>query len=155
MRKSIFLIKKNHGFTLLELMIASGVVIITLAGLLATYVACLELEETTKNSNLALNSARQVLEEVRSVPFLTIFGAYDGYTFQVPGFAANSSQGYVYINNSNPDLLNVTVGVCWRQKSSRIIGECQNAGGVISFSDTDSNGILDSPVQLNTLMGQR
>lgn len=155
MRKSIFLIKKKHGFTLLELMIASGVLIITLAGLLATYVACLELGETTKNSNLALNAARQVLEEVRNTPFLSIFGTYDGYLFQVPGLATNSSQGYVSINNSNPDLLNVTVGVCWRQKSSRIIGECQDAGGVVSFSDANSNDILDSPVQLNTLMGQR
>lgn len=154
MRKLIFLIKKNHGFTLLELMIASGVLIIALVGLLATYIACLELEETTKNSNSALNAARQVLEEIRDTPFLSIFDTYDGYTFHVPGFAANSSQGYVSINNST-DLLNVTIGVCWRQKSLRIIGECQDVAGVVSFSDANGNSILDSPVQLTTLMGQR
>ena len=145
----------KKGFTLLELVITAGILIFALCGLLASYVACLELNETTKNSNLALNAAMAVLEEIRSAPFLSIFSNYNGYTFQVAGMSADSSLGQAFIDNTNPGLLNVTIGVCWRQKSSKIIGECQISGGVVTFSDANGNGILDSPVELTTLMAQR
>lgn len=136
-------------------MIVSGIVIVALAGILATYVVCFELMETTKNSNLALNAAQQVLEEMRSVAFTSIYSIYNGHTFFVPALGANNNLGRVYINNSNPGLLNVTVGVCWRQKSQRIIGECRVNGTVLTFNDTNANNILDSPVQMTTLMAQR
>ncbi len=147
--------KTKSGFTLLELMIASAVIIIALAGLLATYVACLELSETTKNSNLALNSASEVLEQIRSATFSGISSSYNGYNFSVSGMATNQSLGHVYVDDSDPTLLNITIGVCWKQKASRIIGECQEVSNNLTFSDANSNNILDSPVQLSTLMAQR
>lgn len=145
----------KSGFTFLELMIVCGILIVALTGLLATYVTCLELTETTKNSNYALQAAQKVIEEVRSTAFTSVASVYNGYTFQVPFMAANSSIGRVVVNSTNATLLRVDVGVCWRQKGNRIIGECQNVSGVLTFNDTNTNGFLDSPVQLVTLVGQR
>jgi prepilin-type N-terminal cleavage/methylation domain-containing protein len=144
--------RKNKGFTLLELMFAAAVIVVTLAGLLSTYVTCLELNETAKNTNLALSIAQRVMEEIRSTTFTSIFSTYNGYGFTVSGMASNASYGYVTVNNTNATLLNVTIGVCWKEKSSRIIGECGDVGGVFAFN---GSGVLDSPVQLATLMAQR
>ncbi|MFH0877203.1 MAG: hypothetical protein V1863_03155 [Candidatus Omnitrophota bacterium] len=151
------LIKKaKSGFTFLELLITSGVIIIALTGLLATYITCYELNETSKNSNLALTEAQRVMEEIFNTDFLSVPGVYNGFTFAVSGLPAGNSVGRVTVDNStNPDLLNVTVGVCWRQRDSRIIGECVDSSGILTFSDANINGVLDSPVQLQTLVAQR
>ena len=146
---------KKNGFTLIELVIASGVLIFGLVALLATFIYCLELIETTKNSSLALKAAEEVLEQMRRSDFLNVYSNYNGYTFSVSGMPANTNLGRVTVNNSDPDLLAVDIGVCWKQRNERIIGECQESGGVLVFSDSDSNGILDSPVMLETRMAQR
>ncbi len=148
-------LRKQRGFTLLELMIAAAVLIVALTGLLGTYITCLELNELTRNSNLALNAAQAVFEEIRSADFLNLPANYDGYTFQVAGMSANSSLGYVAIDSSNTTLLQVAIGVCWRQKGDRIIGECVDSGGALNFSDANSNDYLDSPVLIRTLMADR
>jgi type II secretory pathway pseudopilin PulG len=147
--------RTNSGFTLLELMIAAAIIIVALAGLLSTYVACFELNETTRNTNLALNAAQKTLEEVRSSTFSGIATAYNGYNFSVSGMSENVSLGHVYVDNTSTSLLNITVGVCWKQKGSKIVGECQEVSGVLVFSDANSNNVLDSPVELSTLMAQR
>lgn len=148
---------KNHnrGFTLLELMISCGVIIVALAGLLSTYVACLGLNETTRNTSLSLSAAQRVFEEIRSATFTGVAAAYDGYNFSVAGMAAGESLGHVRVDSSDPGLLNITMGVCWRQKGDRVIGECADSGGILVFVDSDGNNVLDSPVQLSTLLAQR
>jgi len=148
-------IRSRKGFTLLELMVVAGLTITALVGLLATYVSCLELTEITRNSQLALVSAQTVLEQMRATAFTSLYTTYNGKNFTVDGMATGASLGRVTVDNSNTSLLNVTVGVCWQQKSNRIIGECYNASGVLTYSDTNANGVLDSPVQISTLMAQR
>jgi prepilin-type N-terminal cleavage/methylation domain-containing protein len=146
---------RQTGFTLLEVMIAAGVLVIALTGLLSTYTACFKLNETTRNSNLALNAAQEKLEEIRSATFLSIFDSYNGTSFSVSGMPVSDSLGYVSINNTNTSLLRVTIGVCWRDQDSKIIGECQDAAGSLVFVDTNGNGILDSPAEFMTEMAQR
>ncbi len=145
----------KRGFTLLELMISCGVIMVALAGLLSTYVACLELNETTRNTNLALSAAQRVSEEIRSATFTGIAASYNGYNFTVPGIPAGASFGHVYVDNSDPALLNITVGVCWEQRGNRTLGECSKSGGILVFTDSNGNNVLDSPVQLATLVAQR
>jgi type II secretory pathway pseudopilin PulG len=142
----------NKAFTLLELIIVCGIVIIALTGLLATFVACLELVETTKNSQMAMEEAQRVLEEMRTVVFTSVYSSYNGYSFQVSAMPAGMSAGKVYINNTNADLLNATIGVCWEQRGGRIIGDCSDSGGTLIFNDNIS---LNSPVQIMTLITQR
>lgn len=146
----------SSGFTLLELMIVCGIVVIVLVGILATFVTCYDLAETSRNANLAQAQSRTVLENMRGIAFTSISGTYNGYTFTVAGMAGNSSLGHVVVDSSDASLLKVDVGVCWKQRNNRIIGECrEDAGGNVVFSDANGNGILDSPVQVTTLMTQR
>ena len=147
--------RKKSGFTLLELMIAAGIIIVALVGLMSTYIACFDLNETTRDTNFALSMAQRILEEIRSTTFSSIASNYNGYNFTVSGMPANSSYGYVKVDSANSTFLNVTVGVCWKQKNSKVIGECGDVGGVFAFSDANGNSVLDSPVQLSTLMAQR
>lgn len=145
-------LKNKKAFTLLELIIVCGIVIVALTGLLATFVACLELVETTKNSQLAMEEAQRVLEEMRSVAFTSVFSTYNGYSFQVAAMPVGMSAGKVYIDNTSANLLNATIGVCWKQRGSRIVGDCSDSGGTLVFND---NTTLNSPVQIATLMAQR
>ncbi|MGE5279581.1 MAG: type IV pilus modification PilV family protein [Deltaproteobacteria bacterium] len=148
-------LRGRKGFTLLELMVVAGIAITALVGLLGTYVAALTLTETTRSSELAMLSAQAVLEDMRTTAFTGIYSAFNGYTTTVDGLDANASVIRVTVNDSNANLLNVTVGACWRQKGGRIIGECYDASGTVTFNDTNGNHVLDSPVQIMTLMAQR
>ncbi|MFH0940583.1 MAG: type II secretion system protein [Candidatus Omnitrophota bacterium] len=144
---------KGKGFTLLELMIASGVLVIVLTGLLSAYISCLEMNETTKNSNLALGAVQEELENLRKAPFQTLNTTY---TFYATGPLANFSLGRVAIDKTtNSSFYRVDAGMCWKQRNSRVIGECIDNNGTLVFNDTNGNGILDSPVQLTTYMAQR
>lgn len=147
--------RKSRGFTLLELMTACGVIVIALSGLLSSYISCLEIIETAKNTNLAIESAQKVAEEMRSSSFLSLPGTYSNFTFNITGIPVGEGLGRVTLNATNSSLYEVAVGVCWRQKGSRIIGECADSSGILAFNDTDGDNVLSSPVQLTTLMAQR
>ncbi len=142
----------NKGFTLLELLIASGILVIALTGLLSALIGCLEMAETAKNSNLALGAVQEELENLRKVPLSTL---NTSYTFYATGPLANASLGRVTIDKSNTTYYRVDIGMCWKQRNSRIIGECADNSGTLVFNDTNANGILDSPVQTTTYMAQR
>ena len=59
------------------------------------------------------------------------------------------------VDDSNPELLKVTISVCWR-KNNRVFGEDANFDGLLTpAEDTNNNGIIDSPVQLVTLIANR
>jgi hypothetical protein len=65
------------------------------------------------------------------------------------------NKGVVYVDDTNPELLRVTISVCWQQGNS-VIGEDKNLSGNLSLSeDTNNNGIIDSTVQLVTLVANR
>lgn len=135
---------RRKGFTLIELMIAAGVLVIVLGGLLLTYISCFALNETSRNLTFAINSAQDKLEEIRDYTFSRIYDDYNGHTFEVPGIASGDSKGLVEVDNSNPDLLKITITVCWRQGGGRIIG-----------GDSSLNPLPSSPCKLVTLMASR
>jgi type II secretory pathway pseudopilin PulG len=145
----------NKGFMLLELVITIGILVFSLTALLATFISCFDLFEMTKNSNLALNAEIEILEEIRRSNFLDLYSNYNGYTFEISSMGPNSNIGFVSVDNSDPDILEVNIGVSWMQKGGRIIGEGSLNGGVLEFSDSNGNGILDSPVMLTTYITQR
>jgi type II secretory pathway pseudopilin PulG len=154
--------RKVRGFTLLELMLASTMLIVAVCGLLASYVTCFDLIETAKNMTLATNAIQFKLEEIRDYDFGEIAAEYDNTTFTVSGFANGQAIGAVAVENITADLLRVTVSVCWRQRGNRIIGEDNGRGGGIALSghpegteDRDADGIVDSPAMISTLMIKR
>ena len=143
----------RHGFTLIEIIFTIGILAFTICGLLVSYTSAMVLTATSKNVNIATNAAMGLLEQIRTDSFSQIVNDYDGLVFSVN--AIPSSTGVVVIDNTNPELLQVTISVCWRQ-GNRVIGEDTNLNGVLDVGeDTNGNGIIDSPVQLVTQIANR
>ncbi len=134
------------GLTLAELMVASMILIITIVGLLVSFLSCLELTEITRNATIAMNTARTRMEQIKNTTFNNIVATYDEVSFTTPDL---TGRGISYIDDTNPDLLRVTVSFSWRQKSKLVVGEDKDLDGVIDAGeDTNANGMLDSPVQI-------
>ncbi len=143
----------QRGFTLIELLFAVGILAVVLCGILATYSSCFVLGATSKNTNIATNAAIGLMEEVRSTPFAQIPNDYGDLNFAVNGIPA--SRGVVYVDDSNPELLEITVEVCWRQ-GNRVIGEDENLNGILDAGeDVNGNGRIDSPVELVARVANR
>ena len=139
-------IKNQRGLTLPELMVAGVVMILTISGILISYLRCLELSEISKNMTFAVEAVKSKIEQIRSTPFNQIKITYDTISFTAPSL---NGLGVSYVNDNNPQLLQVTVSFCWKQSNGRIYGEDKNLNGVINAGeDTNANGILDSPVEL-------
>lgn len=149
-------IKKRNfrkGFTIIEMLIALAVLIVAISSILVTYMACFMLIDTIKNINIATNAAQGMVEEIRSSTFTDAVTNYNGLNFTVNDIP--SSMGVVYIDDTNPELLEVTVSVCWRQRN-RVIGEDANLNGSLDTGeDANGNGIIDSPVELTTRIANR
>jgi len=147
-------LRVKKGFSLVEVLVATGIMAFALVGILGSYVTCLVLINTSKNINAATNAAQGIIEEIRSTPFTQIISSYNGMVFTVNDIP--SSIGVVYINSStipaNADLFLATVSICWRQ-GNRVIGEDSNLNGVLNVGeDLNGNGIIDSTVQLKTMV---
>lgn len=139
---------KRNGFTLVELMVAAVIMIIAFVGILVAYIRCLEISEMSKNSSTALTASKSHMEQIKNTTFADILATYHNVAFTAPNL---NGMGVSYVDASNPDLLQVTVTFCWRQKSGLRVGEDTDLDGVIDAGeDVNANGMLDSPVQLVT-----
>jgi len=146
----------KNGFTLLELMISAAIILVTLVGLIETYIACLKLNEISKNENLALQAAQSVMETIRNTPetqFENIYTDYHGRSYDISGMPVGSGIVYVRVDNSTSNgsmiLFDVAVGACWQQ-GDRIMGGCN---GSLVFPNPDD--VLNSSVNLRAMMSQR
>ena len=140
----------NRGFTLPELMISALILGVTFVGLLLTFVKCMELNELSRNSMTAVAAAKSKMEEIKNADLNQIYTSYNNVSFDVTGFSSANAKGVSYVNNSNPDLLLVTISVCWKQKNGRIIGEDANLNGAYNVGEDTitANGTIDSPAQV-------
>ncbi|MCK5580850.1 MAG: type II secretion system protein [Candidatus Omnitrophica bacterium] len=148
--------KKNRqdGFILAEVLVSSGILIVAAAGILISYLRCLELHEFSRNAAIAIQSAQSRMELVRSEDFASMKATYDGVSFSINDL---NGMGVSYVNDSITDLLAITVSVSWQQKNGRVFGEDNNLNGQWDAGEDtiSSNGMLDSPVQLENYFFQR
>lgn len=149
------------GLTLVELMIAAGVLVMVSLGLIMTFIGCFTLNEGARNLSIAMNACQEKMEEIRSYAidnFDEVYTTYDGAAFEVDeatGLLNSASQGVVEVSNANPELLEIVVTVCWRQKAGRMFGEDADLDGVLDAGEDDGDGQLESPAQLITLIARR
>jgi prepilin-type N-terminal cleavage/methylation domain-containing protein len=143
----------KKGFTLPEMLLAAVITSFALCGILLTYIACMDIVKSSRNVSIATGASQGLIEEIRSAPFPQIVTGYDRL-----GFTLNSiptSRGIVYVDDSDPELLLVTVSVCWGQ-GNRIIGEDINLNGILDAGeDINGNGMIDSTVELVTQVANR
>ena len=148
---------EKTGFTLIEVAIASVILVVALVGLLGVFIGCSGLSELTKNLTIAINGAQIEIERIHNLPFNQI-SAENGNTFDVSGIGVATSEGSIEVNTVGGDagLLEVRVTVCWMQKGGRIIGEDTNLNGNLDAGeDSVINGWIDSPAQLVTLITEK
>lgn len=145
--------KSNKGFALPEMLLAALIASFALCGILLTYIACMNMVKSSKNVSIATSAAQGVIEDVRNTPFPQIVANYNQMAFVVNGIP--SSRGIVYVDDTNPELLLVTVSVCWRE-GNMVIGEDQNLNGILeAIEDTNGNNMIDSTVELVTQVANR
>ena len=148
--------KYKSGFTLLELMIAVGVLIVALVGLLGVFAHMMLLNENSRKLTIAVTACQDKLEEMRNANFSTLYATYNGAGFNPNGFTSGQAKGTISIDNSDPNLLRIFVSISWRTRSNRVIGEDGNLTGVLDTEeDSNGNGRPDSPAAIMTLMSQR
>ena len=63
--------KYNSGLTLLEVLIATSVLVVAITGLLATFIGLGSLDETARSTTLALTAVQDKMEEIRDSDFST------------------------------------------------------------------------------------
>ena len=146
-------IANKKALTLPELLVASVILSVVMMGILFSYTTCLELNEIAKNSSVAIRAAQTRLDSIRNTSFAQVKSTYNQIPFVTSGL---NGSGVSYVDDSNPDLLDITVVVCWRQPNGRTIGEDTDLNGQLDAGeDTNSNGMLDSIAMLKTYIFNR
>ena len=148
------------GFTLVEVLLCMALLLGLFLGGMNVYVYCFELQETSRNTNNALNDVRSKLEDIRNADFGSIVGTYNGKIYdlsKVNGIVIGKMKTEAaYVTGSNNNLIDIRVVACWRQKGGRIIGEGKIDGlGNFFLSDLNGNGKIDSPVELVTAVSKK
>jgi len=104
----------EKGFTLMEVMLAVAITAIALCGILATYMACFTMIKTSKNASIATSAAQGLMDEIRNAPFPLIKSTYNGAAF-TPVSNLPQNNVAVDVDDSDPELLKVTVNISWRE----------------------------------------
>ncbi len=110
--------KNNSGFTLIEVMITTVLLMVVLGSLLYTFTYCMILNEQNSNLATALNDAQDTLEEMKALAFDDI----SNYAAPAPTnlYGENIT---VYCDgadcdlwSSEADLVQVDVEVTWSER---------------------------------------
>jgi prepilin-type N-terminal cleavage/methylation domain-containing protein len=130
--------KKRRGLTLVEVMVAAGIMASCLAGLLMTYMNLFTLTDFTRDYTLATNAMQARMEEIKRVSFANL-SALDGAAFNITGFSAGNATGVSQVTippsgTTYTDLAQVRLVVTFKSKG-RIIGEDRNLDGVLNASE--------------------
>jgi prepilin-type N-terminal cleavage/methylation domain-containing protein len=145
--------KSSKGFSLVETILAIAILAFAVCAILQTYATCFALSSISENMNTATNAAQGLLEEMRSSSYVQLYDNYHGLIFTVNDIP--NSRGIIYVDDTNPELLKITVTVCWKS-GSRVIGEDRDLDGVLDpGEDVNGNGMIDSVVKLVTLIANR
>ena len=138
----------KSGFTLVEVLVASVILAISLGGIIALFFYCFSLNERSREYTIAIAEAQDQLEELRAAEAVSE-GAFD--LNQLTG------KGVIYVDDSNRELIQIKIVICWQSnRDGRNIGEDDNLNGILDAGeDLNGNLELDSPVMFTTLLARR
>lgn len=147
--------KMKKGFTLIELVLGTGIMLLTILGILAVYNHSILLNRYSEGVVLALESSQGKLEEMKNHSYddlETDYGSYPVNTFPTQGLDGMGSISF----ETNPPVgtKGAWVVVCWREKG-RLFGEDGDLDGRLDAGeDTNGDNRLSSPVELFTQFTQ-
>ena len=139
----------SKGLTLPELLIATVILLPIFVGVMLTFIYCMQYSEMASNQTTAILACKNRMTQIENAAYTQVFNTFNNTTFTVNGF---NGMGITYIDNTNPDLLQIITAFCWRERNGRIVGEDRDLDGNLDAGeDVNGNGRLDSRVQLVTL----
>lgn len=103
----------EKGLTLTEILISTLILIPVFVSVMYVFIQCMELSETAANSTTAVWASQDKITEIENAQFSQIFGTYNNTDFTTQGL---NGRGAIYIDNSNTDILEITVSFSWQQK---------------------------------------
>ena len=140
--------KSNAGLTLPELLMAILILVPLFIGAILTFVKCMEYSAMAKNSSTAILASKNRMAQIDNTIYGQVFANYNSTTFTAAGL---NGIGVTYVNNADPNLLDITISFCWRERNGRVIGEDKDLDGVLDAGeDTDGDNMIDSLVSLTT-----
>jgi prepilin-type N-terminal cleavage/methylation domain-containing protein len=105
----------NKGFTLLEVLVALGILVIAITGLLYAFINCILLNESNGNLVKAANDAQYVLEQIKGEDYSDI----DDFVtnFNTSQFSnLNNEQVAFSEANIGTDIADITLNVTWTER---------------------------------------
>ncbi len=87
--------KNRHGFTLMEAMLASVILVVAAGAILVSFTAAATSREYSERLRLSFNLATNLMEEILASDYDDVILNYDGYT--EPSGAIKSSNGHVIV----------------------------------------------------------
>ncbi len=100
----------SKGFTLLELLIASTILLFAISGLLYAFVSAQVMSESNRNLVTAANDAQFVLEQMKNLSYSQL-GAY-----ALPAFTHLNDETLTLTRTIGPKTADVTVTVNWTER---------------------------------------
>lgn len=161
--------RKNAGFTLIEVLIATAILVTAILSTLSLLTHSLSLAQGDRELAVVQYEAEREMERICALDYLTIRNG--DATVGIPAYTNNGAlrqtsianitnnldrSGTVYAQELAVDgLIRIKVVVCYLQKN-RPIGEDANFNGVLDGGeDANGNGELDSPCQIETVVANK
>ncbi|MDP2928299.1 MAG: prepilin-type N-terminal cleavage/methylation domain-containing protein [Candidatus Omnitrophota bacterium] len=110
--------RSKKGFTLIELMVAVAILLVSSLALLSGFLGSMFLNDSSNHLTTAVNYAQYVLEQVRELDYNTdIYGANFSYT---PPSITNSYETVVFTpaieKTDMGGYSKVTINITWQEK---------------------------------------
>ena len=142
--------KRNKGFTVVEVLIAVLILLPVFVSVMYVFIRSMELSDMARHSSEAVREVRSRITDIENTPFAQVDVNYNNSTFTIAGI---DGIGVTYVDDSVPNILEITNSFCWQESNGRLIGEDTNLNGVLDAGEDDNgNGIIDSPVMIVTKM---
>ena len=111
-------VQTERGFSLLELIVGAAALLLALVGIIGGAMSTSLLAEIARDRNIALNDARQVMEEIGDTAFSSIPGT-DWTAWAVANGVATLPAERVEVASTAlaADLLQVTATVFWQTRA--------------------------------------
>ena len=122
-------INNAKGMLLMEILIASLIFTIALAGLVQAFFAMIYLIDISKDQTVAMDDLRDMMEKIRLTPFVSTVTAFphgvaDGpianpYANIVGGYTLNNETITVTYANVTTNLLQLMTTISWQDRQNR------------------------------------
>lgn len=148
--------KIKSGASLSEVLVATAIVAMAAVTMIKLFLYCVDHSDLARNMTRAVTDAQSKMEEIKDHTYSLI--PTDYAAGGTPGniFTTTNGMGVIYIDSTNPDLLQIKAAVCWQNRNGRIMGEDTNLNGTLEAGeDLNNNAEIDSPATLISLMAKR